>query len=389
MRILMLNHNVKGRGTYFRAYHFGRHLVKKGHQITLLTISPHSRCRFREEVDNGVRLVETPDLLWGKARSGWDLWDTLNRILYIDRHSFDLVHAFDSRPAVILPALSYRKRRGGKLVLDWADWWGRGGTSYSRPYGLANHVIAPIETLFEEGFRNKADGATVICSGLHQRLLSMGFPSKNVLRVPQGSNTDLIRPLDKWEARAELGFPANIALVGVLGGVFPGDAQLLGQALEIVRNESPNCRLIAMGNHVYVSAFNSHGDSVIETGYLSYEKMSKYLACCDVLLLPLRNTVANNGRWPAKLNDYLSAGRPVVTCEVGDMTELFTKHKVGLLSKDTPQDFAEKVLILLGNQEMQEELGSNARKLAEGQLAWEFLTERLDNFYARIRETTI
>lgn len=385
MRILMLNHNVAWRGTFFRAYHFGRHLVRRGHQVTLLTTSPHLRTRFREGLSEGVSLIETPNLLWGKVRSGWDLWDALNRILYINQRQFDLVHAFDSRPTVILPALFYRKRRRhSKLVLDWADWWGRGGTSSGRPYGSLNRIVSPIETLFEERFRNKADGATVISSPLYRRLLSLGFPPERVLLVPQGSNTDLIRPLDKYESRANLGFSASIPLLGLLGGVFPGDAELLRQAFEIVIHRLPNCRLVAMGNHIYVSTLGLRGDSVIETNYLPYDKLNRYLACCDVLLLPLCNTIANNGRWPAKLNDYLSAARPVVTCRVGDMNRLFQEHDIGLLSDDTPHDFAEKILALLDNPSMRERLGLNARRLAEGQLAWENLTARLDAFYKAI-----
>src|SRR4051794_13170334 len=111
MRILMLNHNVAWRGgTFFRAYHFARHLGRRGHSVTLLTISPGRRMGFTTNHRDGITLVETPDLLWGVGRTGWDPWDTVNRLAWLRTKTWDIVHAWDCRPAVILPAL-YAKQQ--------------------------------------------------------------------------------------------------------------------------------------------------------------------------------------------------------------------------------------------------------------------------------------
>ena len=121
MRILILNHNIawKGGGTFFRTFHFGRHLARRGHDVTLLTISPAAKRGFSEKVvDGGLRMVETPDMLWGMGRSGWDPWDTLNRMGYIARGHWDVVHGFDSRPAVVLPSIFAQKARRVPMVLD-------------------------------------------------------------------------------------------------------------------------------------------------------------------------------------------------------------------------------------------------------------------------------
>ena len=37
MNLLLLNHNLRERGTYFRARMFGRWLAEAGHGVTLLT----------------------------------------------------------------------------------------------------------------------------------------------------------------------------------------------------------------------------------------------------------------------------------------------------------------------------------------------------------------
>src|SRR5262245_8523035 len=104
MRILMLNHNVRGRGTYHRCLAYGRELVRHGHEVDLMTISPERRSGFETRTEDGVRIIDSPDLMVGLLRSGWDPWDTVCRLLYLHHSRYDVVHGFDGRPVVRYPA---------------------------------------------------------------------------------------------------------------------------------------------------------------------------------------------------------------------------------------------------------------------------------------------
>ena len=158
MRLLYLTHNVtwKGGGVFFTAYHQGRHLVQRGHEVVLLSISPDHRRGFHEHVSNGVRIIETPDLLSGRGRSGWDPSDVLRRIGFLRGQDFDLIHGFESRPVVAIPGLYLRQARRIPLVLTWADWFGRGGKGTERGRGLSL-VMGPLENWCEEYFYPRAD----------------------------------------------------------------------------------------------------------------------------------------------------------------------------------------------------------------------------------------
>jgi len=105
MRILMLNHNVAWKGTFLRCYHLGRRMAEEGHAVTLITTSPARRRGVTCRVEAGVEVVETPSLLWGGPRSGFDPWTVWQRCRYLRGRRYDVVHAFDSRPTVIHPAL--------------------------------------------------------------------------------------------------------------------------------------------------------------------------------------------------------------------------------------------------------------------------------------------
>jgi hypothetical protein len=132
MRILYLVYNTIGKGTYWRALHFARHLVKHNHAVTLVTTARQRKRGIAESVLDGVEVVEMPDLLTGSLRSGWDLWNTVHRLQWLRGAHFDLVHAFEARPTVLLPALYLKYRQQTPLVFDWADWLGRGGSVEER-----------------------------------------------------------------------------------------------------------------------------------------------------------------------------------------------------------------------------------------------------------------
>ena len=72
MRILMLNHNVAWKGTFLRCYHLGRHMAQAGHTVTVVTTSPTQMRGITCREAAGVEIVETPSVLRGGPRSGFD-----------------------------------------------------------------------------------------------------------------------------------------------------------------------------------------------------------------------------------------------------------------------------------------------------------------------------
>jgi glycosyltransferase involved in cell wall biosynthesis len=388
VHVLMLNHNVRGRSTYFRAMGLGKELVKRDHSVTLMTIAPRARRRARRTREHGVTIIETPDLLFGSLRTGWDPWDGLYRYrLGLALDSVDLVHAFDNRPAVILPALALSKKRRIPLCSDWADWWGRGGViSATRPWPV-RFLFGGIETFFEEHFRTYADLLTVTSRALEQRALALGIPPKRVHYLPSGADTDRIFPMDKAVARRQLGLPEEGFLVEYMGYV-QYDLTLALRAFGITRGRLPGVRflLVGPGNRRVRRLVEDLGvkESVIVTGPQPHSTMSIWLAAADVLLLPFQDTVYNRGRGPIKLGDYLASGRPVVTNPVGEIAEILTQEGVALAAGEDPREFADKISLLLQDRELATHLGANARQLAEGPLNWRRFGGQLERLYREL-----
>ena len=384
MQILMIVLNRVGKGSYWRAFFPSQVLASRGHNVTLMAMSPYSRLRGHERVENGVRLIETPDLLWGSLRSGWDPWDTLWRMAWVRNRQFDIVHAVESRPIVLFPAL-LAQRQGAKLVMDWADLFGRGGSVEERPNVLVRAILRPIETYFENRFRLQADGTIAISKFLYQRVLNLGVSPDRVLHLPNGADVENIYPIPKDEARRMLGWPRDIPVIGYIGAIFKRDADLMMRAFHLLREACPDARLLLLGYfNLPTEKQFTDPNAILRTGTISREEIRLYLAACDVCWLPMCNSLANQAREPLKMKDYMCAGRPVIATNVGDAAELVREGRFGLLATDSPQDVADKTIRLLRDPALCEIMGQNGRHLVESRYTWEHFTDRLEQFYSHI-----
>jgi len=120
---------------------------------------------------------------------------------------------------------------------------------------------------------------------------------------------------------------------------------------------------------------------LIELGFLSPEDYAAVLPAMDLFVFPFANKSINTCRWPNKIGDYMAAGVPTVSNNTGDIIDLFNEHKIGLMAKDTPSDFAEKILAILADEKQALLLGANARKTAESILDWAILAKKLENCF--------
>ena len=385
LKILYITHSVSwtGGGAFFRALHLAKGMAKLGHQATVLSISRNGRFLFSEKELGDVTIVGSPDLFSGQARSGWDLWNTITRIWFLRSRRYDIVHCLDCRPAVIFPGLFAKYFRSSKLVIEWLDWFGRGGTASERRFVIRLFMV-PIETFFEERFRKHADGTIGLGAPLTQRARDMGI-SHNVINILHGCDTQGIKAFSKHDSRKALGLRTGLSYVGYLGRMREDAIRLFaGLIRELRKKYSIDVVGVLIGNSAFhVDKFIGQDitDSVIRTGWIEYEKVNLYLSACDVLALPFENSVARRSIWPSKLNDYLSVGRPVLSTDLVVLSDIIRNAEVGVLAENTVESLAYRCAELLTDPNKMTILGNNARKLAETTLSWKTICNTVDKFY--------
>lgn len=382
LRILFLAHNVVEAGTYIRFYGLARELASLGHRVTLIAASANRSLKTRELDSQGIRLVLTPGWFHRRLRNGGvSPEDVVVRLAHVLSHDYDLIHASEHRPAGSLPAIVGRAKYRSKYVSDWADLWGREGIASERTW-VMRHLLGRPESLAESRIHQAADAVTAVCSDLYTRAVKLGIPMSRLLRLPNGADTDLIRPsANTEEARSSLGVPAGAKLL-VYAGFAPIDMDLIWDAFRLTSDRWRDVYLLVMGRvWPLPEKLRPYADHVIQAGYLPLEQYAEALACGDVMLLPYRNNSRNRGRWPGKLAFYMAVGRPTVSNPTGDVSTIFEQRGVGLLAGETAQEFSDCVLRLLEDGDLADQMGRNARKTAESEYSWAVLAKSLEQFY--------
>ncbi|MBX7256430.1 MAG: glycosyltransferase family 4 protein [Candidatus Hydrogenedentes bacterium] len=387
LRILLVSNHRRFK-INFRAHPWARELADRGHDVDVMCHADTERWRTRIEHVDGFRIVESPDLLFGALRQGWDPVCAYRRYAFLMREnkSYDIIHCLDTRLAVIWPALAYAKAKGIPIVSDWIDWWGRGGLIKERRPWWYKLLFSWIEVFFEEAYRARLDGLTAISNALVERAEGLGMVRDRCLFIPGGANVRAFANVPgKEDAKTALGIAPETPVVCFSGLDVLIDLGMAVRAFELLLELDPSITLLLVGpTETDARSHVAHSQSlanILALGPVSYRELPIKLAAADVFLMPYTNKVSNVGRWPNKIGDYMCVGRPTVSNPVGEVRRLFEKHELGLLTEETPESMAEAAWSLLCDDERSSRIGLNARRVAENDYAWDKLIVSLESWY--------
>ncbi|NQV18400.1 MAG: glycosyltransferase family 4 protein [Armatimonadetes bacterium] len=385
MKILFLSHAQYITVALPKIIESAESLVSMGHEVTIVVTHKKNRFRSKSFEKNGVNYILSPSILSGKLRHGADFYDALRRIFLIRKLKFDIIYAIDSRPSVILPALFLQKFSKIPLILEWSDWFGKGGIILERSGPLYAKTLGIIESYFETAFRLKADGATVISNKLYERLVNMGFSEDKIHIHRMGCNVEKFSNFSKQTSRQYLKIPEDEVIFSYFGRIYPADQKFLLTAFKMFKeNTSLKVQVYFIGN---VKHTNPPIPSYIKYhGVVSNEIFNHYLSATDICLLPLKINLSNQSRWPSKFIDYLAVGKPIVATAVSDFKEIYDSANFGILcEKDSEEDFAQAMLRMLDLRDKWEDFGKNGLKYVKQNLDWKVINKKLITFFNQIK----
>lgn len=110
---------------------------------------------------------------------------------------------------------------------------------------------------------------------------------------------------------------------------------------------------------------------------LGFPNAKKYIQLADIFVLP-----TNYEGVPIVLIDALSYGKPVVSSDVGGISEIVLNNKNGYVVKNEDVIFAEKIEYILGNDDIYEEFSKKSAEIFNKSLT----IEKMVNEYTKIYE---
>ncbi|HEX8022980.1 glycosyltransferase family 4 protein [Mucilaginibacter sp.] len=159
-------------------------------------------------------------------------------------------------------------------------------------------------------------------------------------------------------------------------------------AIPLVLQQNPGILFELIGNdhgNDYQNTFKANNSDnvlqkVIFSGKVDHKTLSQAYQTCDIFVAPSRYE-----SFGLIFIEAMSYGKPVIGCNVGGVSEIITDKYNGLFAEPgDAQSLADKIIQLVNNGDLREQMGLNARKTVEDKFTGGQLADNSLAYYNKI-----
>ena len=163
---------------------------------------------------------------------------------------------------------------------------------------------------------------------------------------------------------------------------------LVKMSCELKRRSIGIClKITGLGSRRHISRLKdmiSHydvGENVEYLGFVSDDELAGLRTSATVLIAPLPDSQESASRFPTKIGEYLSYGRPVITNAVGDVGDYLVDGQNAFIACNcTASSLADKVQEILSNYSRALKIGRAGRDLAAREFDYRKQGNRIGSF---------
>jgi glycosyltransferase involved in cell wall biosynthesis len=244
--------------------------------------------------------------------------------------------------------------------------------------GLAKWVE---KTIFKQ-----ANVVTVVSTGLYDYFEEHEYDVSSTIVIPNGVDIEKFK-LDspapiilenivaKWEGKTILGFLGSLKS-------WHGVERII-DILPILINENKDVRFLIIGdgsererlekkiNDLELSSY------VHITGFLDYKDIPGAINIMDIALAPY-HSIDHFHFSPLKVFEYMGMGKPVISPNLGQCSELIETDVNGvLIQENTNEALMQAIVDLVNNENKRKLLGKNAREFIAENYTWKVNAEKI------------
>lgn len=374
MRLLLINNEfppIGGGGSTVTKYAI-RHLVKAGHEVTLITSRyknlPH------EEVIDGAKIIRIPAIRrYSDYCANWELVifgisALVYTFFYSLRNKVDFIQAYFAVPAGFVAwALSFVRPIPYAVYFGGSDIPNGNMSRYKNLY--------PVLTPLLKAIWRRAKFRTV-CSDELARLGEEADKDSEFKVIPNGVETERFKPIERRQNPK-----VKILFIGRLiprkgfhkvVEALPKVRQLTKNPfeVEVVGTGSAREELDKLAEELKVS------DLIHYTGTVPYEKLHESYQYADIFVL----TSFSEGM-PSVILEAEGAGLPIVASDVGGNNEIVKEGENGYLMQVNDTDkLAEDLARLIDDADLRARMGQKSLEIAQ-QYDWANIMSEYDKLY--------
>jgi glycosyltransferase involved in cell wall biosynthesis len=209
---------------------------------------------------------------------------------------------------------------------------------------------------------------------------SFNIPDEKIIVVPCGA-------FPKVDEAKKVKNPSKIVFSGMT--TYREHVDLLIKSMPIVYNFYPNVDLyLAKKGDKLKEILNLAKNLKVRLNLFYYSALSdayyNFLKNCHIGVITSSADITRKISYPAKLFDYMSVGLPIVANDTGTWTNIIKHHKIGIVTKDSPREFAESLLTLLKNPELMYEYGQRGLNLLKSRFNYDISAKILYDLFLKI-----
>jgi glycosyltransferase involved in cell wall biosynthesis len=372
-------------------------LVKRGHQITVLTtvpnyptgiVPPEYRGRLiQRESLNGVCVVRVwsyiaPNKGFLRRIVAQFSFGCLAPLLgWKDVGCPDII-IVESHP--LFNAIAGRILAWSKhcpFIFMVSDLWPESAIQLGM---LRNPVLIWLSERLEWSTYQRASLVWALTAGIQNRLIQRGLSPKRLFLLTNGTDTNKFRPLPQSQARAELGWNDRFTVLYAGNhGLAQGLTTVL-EAAEGLRNHT-DIWIVLVGDgaakaDLVIQAQERGLENVTFLDSQPHDRMPILLAGADICLVPMRKVPLFEGALPSKMYEVMSCARPIVLGVEGEarrMVEQVAEAAIYVEPENT-EALVSGILYLRDHPEEAERLGLRGRTYVEAHFDRDQLTAELD-----------
>lgn len=389
--------------TQTRIYEFAKNLINHGHEVTVITEVPNhpigiiheqyqGRLFIREKLDD-ISVIRV--WVWARQKKNF-----ANRILFYLSYMvmsffaglyfkgrYDIIFA-TSPPLFVGVAgylLSIFKR--GKFVLDVRDLWPAAATALGE---LSNKRIISLAEKIERILYKNAAAIVAVTQGFCKFIEQKGADNSKIHYIPNGTVTDLFRPLHPNEKlKSSLGLEGKfiVTFAGTLG-IAQGLWSLIHAAKLLRYKEDITLLFIGDGpvkNDLIELAQKLKLKNTYFHPQVPINKINPYLNISDVLLVSLRNQEIFKTFIPSKMFDFMACGKPIILSVNGEARRIFEEADSGIYVE--PENFynlSDAILELYENPDLCRRYGENGRNYVIRNFSRKAQSQKLENVFKKL-----
>ncbi|MDP9960213.1 glycosyltransferase family 4 protein [Chryseobacterium lathyri] len=321
----------------FKSNDLAFELQKRGHDVTVLTGIPNypegkiydgfGFFKNRKQKINGVKVIRA--LLLPRGNGGgirlflnyfsWAFFASLRSIRLSYSKKFDAVIVHEPSPITqFYPALMVKRIQKTPIYFWVMDLWPE---SLEIAGGIKNKFVLNFFTKMVQKFYNESEKILITSKGFKKSILQKGNYANKIEYFPNWaedtiSSGNVDYPIPALPSGFKVMFAGNI-----------GEAQdmesIMDTALKLKDSHS-NIKFILVGDGrkmPFVQEFIKKHDlqkTVYTLGRFPVEAMASFFKAADVLLVSLKDDPIFNLTVPAKVQAYMSSGKPIMAMLNGE-----------------------------------------------------------------------